>query len=146
MYNTLSERQIIDDFKGSIHCSQIVLRECAEDLGYDREEAARMAAPFGAGMFHGDTCGAVCGAMIAIGMRYGHDQHGDTEGNARMLEKVAEFQEKFIACHGSTICRDLLGYDYAVEGEFQKALEAGAVFERCPHFVKAALAILDEIL
>ena len=50
-----------------------------KELGYDKDEASRMAAPFGGGMFRGDTCGAVVAAMIAIGMRYGHSELGDEE-------------------------------------------------------------------
>ena len=33
----LTKNQINDCFKANIHCSQIVLGEFAEELGYDRE-------------------------------------------------------------------------------------------------------------
>jgi len=142
----LSTDQIINGFKKSIHCSQLVLAEWAEELGYDRDEAMRMAAPFGGGMFRGDTCGVVAGAMIAIGMKYGHCVPGDKEGDAVMKEKVAAFQDAFIARKGNTICRDLVGYDFSKEGEFEKAVISGNVYERCPGFVQTALEILDEIM
>ena len=70
----LTKAQVTDLFKSKIHCSQIVLGEVAEELGYGREEAYKMANPFGGGCFRGDTCGAVAGAMIAIGMKYGNDE------------------------------------------------------------------------
>ena len=142
----LTAEHIINEFKGKIHCSQQVLREWAEELGYSREEASRMAAPFGGGMFRGDTCGAICGAMMAIGMKYGHHEHGDFEKNEAMIEKIEEFNREFIARNGSTICRDLVGRDFSVEGERKKALESGKIFEVCPKFVQDALDILDEIM
>lgn len=143
---TLKKQEIVEKFQGSIHCSQIVLGQWAEELGYDKEEAMRMAAPFGGGLFNGDTCGAVAGAMIAIGMRYGHCTPGDVDGNAAMMAKVKEFLDKFNEKHGSHICRQLIGYDIGVPGEFEKAVETGVVFDRCPNYVNTALEILDEIM
>ena len=142
----LTEGRIIDLFNSHIHCSQIVLMEWAEALGYDREEAARMAAPFGAGMFRGDTCGAVTGAMIAIGMKFGHSQPGDVEGDELMKEKVAEFNRRFIEEKGTTICRDLLGFDFSISGDFEKAAMSGAIHTTCPKLVLEALNILDDIM
>ena len=142
----LTKDQINKGFVECIHCSQQVLMEWAEKLGYDRDTAARIAAPFGGGMFRGDTCGAVSGAMIAIGIKYGHCKPGDTEGNAAMMEKAAAFQKEFIARHGSTICRDLVGHDFSKEGELQKAMENGKVFEICPGMVQSSLEILDKIM
>ena len=39
----LTKAQVTDLFKSKIHCSQIVLGEFAEELGYSREEAYKMA-------------------------------------------------------------------------------------------------------
>ncbi|HOA42259.1 MAG TPA: C-GCAxxG-C-C family protein [Bacillota bacterium] len=143
---SLTEQQINEYFMNHIHCSQIVLMEWAEALGYTKEEAARIAAPFGGGMFNGDTCGAVAGAMLAIGMKYGHSEPGDIEGDEKMREKVAEFNRRFTEAKGSTICRDLIGYDFGKPGDAEKAFESGVIFERCPGYVLEALKILDDIM
>ena len=142
----LTKEQINKGFAECIHCSQHVLMEWADKLGYDRDKAARIAAPFGGGMFRGDTCGAVSGAMIAIGMKYGHCKPGDTEGNAAMMGKVAAFQKEFIARNGSTICRELVGHDFSKEGELQKAKDNGKLFEICPKLVQSSLEILDKMM
>ena len=144
--HTLSKAEIVKQFIEGFDCSQVVLSQWAEDLGYGREEALRMAAAFGGGMFRGDTCGAVAGAMIAIGLRYGHSESGDKETKAILLEKVSEFQKRFTQRCGSTICRELCGFDFSKEGELQKAAESGRLIEDCPRFVQEALAVLDEIL
>lgn len=142
----LSEADIKMQFSKCIHCSQTVLMEWAEELGYQRDEAARMAAPFGGGMFRGDTCGSVTGAMIAIGMRYGHCKPGDFDGNNAMIAKVKEFQDAFTERHGSLQCRDLCGYDFSQPGEMEKAMSLGVLLHDCPPFVYSALEILDDIM
>ncbi len=34
--------------------------------------ANKVSACFGGGMMHGDTCGAFTGAIMAVGLKYGH--------------------------------------------------------------------------
>ena len=142
----LTENQINEGFNGHLHCSQQVVREWADKLGYDRDEAMRMAAPFGAGLWNGDSCGAVCGAMMVIGKKYGHCELGDAEGNDAMIAKTREFNKEFIARNGSLACRDLVKYDFSKEGELEKAFMSGRISEFCPKMVIEALEILDDIM
>lgn len=146
MFSDISKDEIVRYFKGGLDCSQVVLMQWAEELGYEREEAARMAAAFGGGMFRGDTCGAVSGALLAIGLKYGHCELGDAEGKAKLMGKVTEFQKKFAERCGSTICRELVGFDFSKEGELERAMASGKLFEFCPCAVTNALEILDEIM
>ena len=142
----ISADKINDGFKGAIHCSQQVAEYYAEKLGFDRETAMRLTAPFGAGMFIGEVCGAVCGAMVVIGMKYGHCKHGDAEGNAAMMAKVAEFNKEFISRNGTVVCRDLVGQDFSQPGELEKAFANGRIFEFCPKMVQDTIDILEKIL
>ena len=142
----LNQDEIRDLFAQNYHCSQVVFMEVAEELGIDRDEAARLAAPLGGGMFRGDTCGAVTGAMLAIGARYGHFEPHDKEGDMRQQEKVKEFQKQFTERFGSTICRELAGYDFSQPGELMKAAQSGVLLQKCPGFVEGALEILEDIL
>ena len=142
----LTEEKIFELFTQSIHCSQLVAGEMAEKLGYDREQTMRLAAPFGGGMFCGETCGAVAGGVMAIGMKYGHCNPGDVKQNELCIKKTAQFLEKFKARHGATRCRDLLGYDLSEEGALEKAFAAGRIKEVCPGFVLNSLELLGEII
>ena len=83
-----------------IDCSQVVAGAFAEELGITQEEAYKMAAGFGGGMGIGETCGAVVGAMIVLGMKYGHFDTEHMEQKEIMNAKRAEFLEKF----GKKIC------------------------------------------
>lgn len=146
MSTQLSLSQILTYFSGQIHCSQIVLGQWAEELGLDIETARMLAAPFGGGGFRGDMCGAVAGALMAIGLRYGHSELGDEDGNEILKAKVAEFQERFIQREGSIVCRELTGYNFSEDGAFEQAKEEGVISSKCPHCINSALAILDEIM
>ncbi len=142
--NAISASVIAELFASGLHCSQVVLGQWADDLGYDPEELHRAAAAFGGGMFRGDTCGAVTGAMIAIGLKYGGS--GEPDKNAATTAKVAAFQERFVERLGSTICRDLLGYDFSVPGDQARAMESGRLMTFCPMAVETALDILDTLM
>ena len=138
-----TKSEVAAKFAAGIHCAQCALCPWAEELGYDEAELARMTAAFGGGMFHGDSCGAVTGALMAIGLACGGDGPADLPA---VKEKVAAFQEAFAKRFGSTICRDLLGYDLALPGQHEKAAESGRLLEYCPDLVIGALEILNELL
>jgi len=142
----ISREQIIDNFSGAIHCSQIVSGEMAEKLGVDKEMLMSAAGALGGGCFHGDVCGCVSASLMCIGLSCGHCHKGDLEANQRLVEKTAEFEKRFIEKHGSICCRDLTGYDFGVPGELEKAMEAGVTVEKCPAYVQGALEILDDLL
>lgn len=140
----MTAQEVNEYFRQHINCSQIVLAEFSEELGYERDEALRMAAAFGGGAGLGDTCGAVAGAYIAIGMKYGNDTPGDAQKAAQCNEEVKGFQDAFCARNSSLICRELLGCDFSIEGKRAEARESGLIFEKCPKFVLDAIDILQE--
>ena len=142
----LDQDEVRDLFMQGYHCSQVVFMECADELGIDRDEAARIASSLGGGMFRGDTCGAVGGAMLAIGARYGACEPNDEESDRRMRAKVKEFQDQFTERFGTTFCRELLGYDFSKPEEIMKASQAGVMMAQCPDYVSGALEILEDIL
>lgn len=138
-----TKAEVAAKFAAGVHCAQCSLCPWADALGYDSEELARMASAFGGGMFRGDTCGAVTGALIALGLACGGD---DPEGVAAARELTGRFQAAFTQRFGSTICRDLLGYDLALPGQHEKAAESGRLLEYCPELVCGAVEILNQLL
>ena len=131
--------EIVARFAAGANCAQCTLAPWADGLGYDEEELLRRGAAFAGGMFRGDTCGAVTGALMALGLAYGDDA-------ALTAEKTAEFQAAFTERFGSTICREILGYDLSVPGELEKARESGKMLDLCSVFVRGASEILQELL
>lgn len=128
-------------------CSQSVLLAYAEELGIDPRIATRIAAPFGAGIaYTGSTCGAVTGALMAIGLRYGHDVSEGEPPNKDMFERLEAFMSAFEKQHGSVVCRVLLGQDVSTEHGLAAAREEGLFETRCPRYVGDAARLVGEIL
>lgn len=143
----MTEEKIREEFLKGYDCSQVVLRAYAKELGITEEEANKVAACFGGGMMMGEVCGVVTGALMAIGLKYGHsDEDNLLEQKEVMMEKSALFREKFFAKHQTFICRPLLGYDVSKPEELQEALDSGRMMNFCPGLAKDAIDILKEIL
>lgn len=146
MVTEMNEEKALECFGGGLDCSQVVFGYGAEILDYDKDVAQKISAAFGGGMWNGETCGCVTGALMAIGLKYGHCQLGDEETKNAMLEKKVEFEKAFSKQNGSLICKELLGYDLTKEEEMAKIMEEGLLTTKCPKLACCACDILDEIL
>lgn len=134
----LTTKEIAQEFLRGRNCAQCTLGEYADCLGYDREETDRMLTCFGGGMELGQTCGAVVGGLIAIGLACEEKEEAWRLGDS--------FRTRFAERFGSCICRELLGYDMSQPEQAAQAREAGKLVEACPEFVAGALELLDDLL
>lgn len=121
------------------NCAEAVLLGLVEAFGLDCNCTPRIATAFGGGMGGcGDVCGALTGAMMALGLKFGRDTAGDTDAKAMTYGKVrqlfAAFREKF----GSIQCIDLIGIDLTTPEGLQKANELDLHNNVCPDFVAFA--------
>ncbi len=134
-------------FTQGLSCSQAVFSTYAPRLGLAPELALRIAAPFGAGIARtGQTCGAVTGALMVIGLKLGHVTAQDQAAKEKTYQCAQEFMARFKARHGSLDCLELLGRDLSVPQELQAAREQGLFDTRCPVFVRDATELVGELL
>jgi C_GCAxxG_C_C family probable redox protein len=142
----MNQQEAMDLFQQGFDCSQAVLMEFADELNLDDETAKKISACFGGGIWNGHVCGAVTGAMMVIGMKYGHSQAGDKETKDLMVQKINEFITAFEQKHGSVVCKDLLGYK--IPEDLDTIMEKQLFFTEgmCPAFVCDAIDILHDIL
>lgn len=142
----MTEQRAMQSYTQGFDCSQVVLGYMADELEFDYDTAMRIAAGFGGGMWQGEVCGCVSGALMAIGLQYGHDKANDQETKAELIEKVKEFESKFIAQNGSLVCRKLLGYDLSDPEQMKRVMEEQLFARVCPGLAKSACDILDKIM
>jgi C_GCAxxG_C_C family probable redox protein len=134
-------------FEQGFSCSQAILATYGEKLGLDRETALRVAGAFGAGMGRmGETCGAVTGALMVIGLKHGKTRAEDEASKEKAYALVKEFVEKFTARNESIVCRELLGCSLGTPGGLAVARERGLFKTVCPKLVRDAAEILEEIV
>ena len=129
------------------NCAQITFAHGAYFFGLDLDIALKIPAVFGGGMHHGNECGAVTGALMAIGLKYGSNQPDEADKVAIALAKQAEFEEKFKAMYQSILCRELLnGLDFGKPDDIPKIVKSGLLSNLCPQLIASACDILDKIL
>lgn len=143
----MDTKQIADEFMKGYDCSQVVLRYFAEELGISEDEANRVSACFGGGMQLGSVCGAYTGALMAIGLKYGHSNpEGLMQQKDILLAKTAQFKEKFLKEFESVDCKCLIGYDVSTPEGLKGALESGKLLEYCPGLVDKVIQMTEEVL
>ena len=123
-------------FDGGLYCSQAVLGAFCDKYGIDEKLAFRIACGLNSGCRCADVCGAVSGAVLVIGLRYGDDK---AVCNLKTEEYIKTFKER----NGSIICRDLLGCDISTPDGKEKAINGNLFKTRCMDMVISAAQILD---
>jgi C_GCAxxG_C_C family probable redox protein len=134
-------------FKEGFSCSQAVLSAFSDTFELDINKALRISQPFGGGIAHrGEMCGAVSGALLVIGLKYGRTKAEDIQAREKTYQVVREFIKRFENLNESIICKDLLGQDLNTE-EGLKLAEEEKLFETlCPKFVQNATEILENLI
>ncbi len=134
-------------FKEGFSCSQAVLSAFSDTFELDLNTALRISQPFGGGIAHrGEMCGAVSGALLVIGLKYGRTKAEDIQAREKTYQVVREFIKRFENLNESIICKDLLGQDLNTE-EGLKLAEEEKLFETlCPKFVQNATEILENLI
>jgi len=125
-------------FANGLYCSQAVLGAFSEKYGLDKETAFRIAFGLNSGARCAELCGAVSGAVLVIGLRYGDSRE---LGN----QKTEEFMRIFKERNGSVVCRGLLGCDIFTPEGNAKAVAEGLFRTVCPKAVADAAQILADL-
>lgn len=129
-------------FYEKFNCSQAVLGAYAKDFGMSEEDAFRVALCLSGGMRKGEVCGAVSGALMVIGLKYGQ---ASADGKAVSYEKATEFMDKFKKENGSYICKEILEYDISTADGMKNASEKNLFKTVCPKMVESAVKILEDM-
>lgn len=144
--NKLTKEEVLKKFEEGFDCSQVVLEYCSEKLNISKEEALKLGACFGGGMWHGETCGCVVGSLIALGIKYGTIKPNDKEAKDKLLSLKAELEEKFCNEYGSCKCKEILGYDLSTEDGMAKIMEKKLLQTKCPKVVLDTCDIVDRMI
>ena len=128
-------------------CSQAILSTYGSLYGLERENALKIADAFGGGMARmGETCGAVTGAFMVMGLKYGRTVIENSQTHEDLYSLVREFISRFISRNGSIMCRDLLHQDMNTPQGLKEARDKNLFTTLCPEYVKDAAEILEEFL
>jgi C_GCAxxG_C_C family probable redox protein len=134
--------------KQGFNCAQAVIKAYSGDVGLkDVEAAVKMASVLGGGIGRtGHVCGAVSGAALIIGMKFGTTDPSNAQAKELPYNKTNELLERFRAENKTILCRELVSADMRNPEELKKAREAGIFQQKCPLFVASAGRILEDII
>jgi C_GCAxxG_C_C family probable redox protein len=129
----------------TFNCAQSVFAAYSAGEGLSEPMCLIVAGPFGGRMGRmGETCGAVTGALMALGVRHGQEMATDP-ANARgpLYDRVAAFATAFRERHGSLACKELTGCDMRTP-EGQAKFKAGDLHHTlCNKLVASAVELVE---
>jgi len=135
-------------FDNSFNCAQSVLASFAGELGLTEDESLRVACAFGGGMGRQQyTCGAVTGAAMALGLKFGKAFHDAEDKKADTYDKTVVLFREFEKLNGSVTCRHLLeNLDMRDEKEHAIIVERNLFTTNCRRYVADAVKITEKII
>ena len=140
-------RKAAEIYNQNFTCSQAVLLVFAEDFSLERNMALRIACGMGGGMGRTDhVCGAVTGAIMVLGLKYGMTDPERLEDKMETYGKVREFIERFIRSCGSIGCTDLIGCNLSTAEGLERCKSEELADKICPPLVEEAVRILEEMV
>jgi C_GCAxxG_C_C family probable redox protein len=136
----------VEKFNKGYACSQAIFTEYCGLFDIDSEKALKLSAGFAGGMRNGKTCGAVTGAFMVLGLKFGNANCEKADGRKNVYDAVVEFTKNFEQLYDSTDCKDLLGCNVGTVDGMRKAKEEKLFNTICPKFIKSAAEILEGML
>ena len=133
-------------FLSGYNCAQSVLLSFADDLKFSKELAQKMAAGFGGGMGKTqETCGAVTGAIMVLGMLKGEEVNNNEELKTTAYVAVQDLTREFVAAYKTTKCRDIIGCDLNTPEGAEKFKEDKIMENLCAPCVEKAVQIVENL-
>lgn len=95
-------------FNSGYNCAQATLCAFADLIPMEEALLRRVSSCFGGGMSGTrETCGAVTGMLMALGLIKGYDDVTDTEHKHRLYSEGRELMDDFTAEFGTMTCAEL---------------------------------------
>jgi C_GCAxxG_C_C family probable redox protein len=128
------------------NCSQSVLTAFGEELGLDEDTTMKIAIAFGSGMARNQhICGALTGAMMVLGMKFGIDDEDELQ-KEKVYRLTNVLMDEFKSIKGTLNCRELLGFDMKTEegkSEIKRLNLRKTICDKC---VRDAVIITEKII
>lgn len=122
--SSIQKKEIIDKatslFDEGYACSQSILLSFSSYFELDEKTAKLISSTFGGGMGRlRETCGAVTGGFMVLGLAFGNDDPKDMDTKLNGYRKVRELDKQVKAIHTTSNCRELL-VKHATEAQVEE--------------------------
>ena len=111
-----------ENFKIGFNCAESVLKSLTTEMGIECSCIPKIATGFGAGLGrYGEICGAITGAVMALGLKYGRSDTKDPEAKEKAYAIVDGFIKAFESNFKNVRCIDLTDCNMLTPEGLQKA-------------------------
>lgn len=141
------EERALEYFRSGFNCAQSVLTTFGTGHGLSEDKCLKVSCAFGAGMGRRQlTCGAVTGALMTLGLKYGKGLYDHEEKKQDTYIKTNEFIAEFIRLNKTISCLELLdGLDMSLDEDKRRIQELGLFQKNCEKYVTDAIRILERM-
>ena len=135
-------------FADAFNCSQSVFTSFGKECGLTEDQCLKIGCAFGGGMGRQQlTCGAVIGALMALGIHFGRGLNDNISKKELAYEKTIEFMLEFSKRNGSVCCKELLGGLRMNDPEEHKKIEELKLFQTaCVKYIEDAVEITEQLI
>lgn len=137
----------------SYHCAQSSFMALKEQFGLGGEEVLKALTPLAGIAERGETCGAVTGPLMALGLIYGREENrlDDWDTYRESLIPSGKFCTQFENEFGSTMCHDVQNVKFGrcfhlTDPEELRAFQEAGSTEHCSAVVRKAVRIAATII
>jgi len=147
----LLDQKVTHYMELSNNCAQSAFLALSEQFGLGNKDMVKALTPIPGIAERGETCGAVTGALLALGLVIGRNNLTDWEGYRDSLKPANEFCDRFEEKMGSIRCRDIVKNEFGMEldlrknEDLQKFQQADAT-HTCSRVVQTAVQIAADII
>lgn len=138
----------VEYFRNRFNCSQSVFTVFGTEKGISEDISLKVSCAFGGGMGRQQhTCGAVTGALMALGLKYGKALNDPEEKKQQTYALTREFFQKFTELNGSVNCKVLLdGFDMNDPDDHKTIMDRKLFDIKCEKYVADAVKITEKLM
>lgn len=138
----------IANFLNGYNCAESVLLAMTAALGLESLVIPGVATGFGDGLGRqGSVCGAISGAVMAIGLARGRERPNDNTAQEETYSLSLVMYRRFVEYFGSPFCRELPRLDISTDekrkSSFEKRLKESECIERLAFAARTGLELLS---
>jgi len=142
----LLAEKAIGYFEEGFNCSESMFKAYLDVYKKDQSMAGA-ASGFGGGIGgKGITCGAVSGAIMAIGLHFNRQSSSEKELYATIRSKSLAMVDQFAQENGTSYCKDLIPYDLTTMEGREKLHNDKETLAKCKGLLTVASRLLAKSL
>ena len=135
----------------SRNCAQTSFAILQEEFDLDGKTVLKALTAFPGIALRCETCGAVTGGMMALGLVFGREEIDDEKGFQTALVAARTFCQRFEQELGSTMCGDIQESKFGrkfdlVDPEHLAAWEAASPVDKCAAVLSKGVRIAAELI